>query len=95
MNFPSLVASQRRADQVESHCSFGGSDEAEPAGMTEALAEKNEAIQRFVLEQARAVHTAGTDRADKPPRQSKEGKEQPVVLGRSAGCSGGKALVLG
>ena len=95
MNFPSLVASQRRADQAESHYSFGGSDEAEPAGMTGAWAEKNEGRQHFVLEQARAAHTAGTDRTDKTPHRSKGDKEPPVVLGRSAGCSGGKGLVLG
>jgi hypothetical protein len=42
VNFPSLAASQRRADLTESRCSFGGSDE-EPVGTTEASVGKNEA----------------------------------------------------
>jgi len=94
VNSPSLAASQRCADQVESRCSFGGSDEAEPVGITEASAEKNGAKRHFVWEQATAVHTAGIDRSDKPPHRSKADKEQPVILGR-AGCSGEKVLVLG
>ena len=41
VSFPSLVASLRRADLVESRCSSEGSDEAEPVGTTEASAGKH------------------------------------------------------
>jgi hypothetical protein len=61
--------------------------------MAEALAGKHGARLQSAWGQARAFHTVGTDRADKPPHQGRRGKEQAVVLEWS-GCSGGKELAL-
>ena len=94
MSFPSLAASQRCADQAESRCSFGGSGGAEPVETAEVSVGKNGARQHSVWGQATAVHTVGTDRVDNSPHQSKEGKEQSVILGRAV-CFEGKVLVLG
>jgi hypothetical protein len=41
VNFPSLAASQRYGDPVESRCSCGGSDEVEPVGTVEASVGRN------------------------------------------------------